>query len=105
AREWRERTPWANRNLRRTKVTWQFDACEGLRYATQFHAAPAASPTSTNVLRLRLDCGGAGRGEDLRANELLLPADSGVFGDRSLVIQERLTRALRRWIAAAVRER
>ncbi len=103
ARELRQRSNWARRFLADATVVWQFDAADGLKYATQFRSAAtlgihpvthtlslrAVPPDDRCVFRPQ-----AGNGVD-RAG---VPCDAGVFGDESLDYQSRLTAMLRRWI-------
>lgn len=100
AREWRERTSWAVKHLATTRVTWQFDAAEGLRYATQFQAAPTQAPGALRTLRIRAAAASAAT-RDHAADSVLLKTDARVFGDGSLELQAELTRVLRRWIVAS----
>jgi hypothetical protein len=103
AREVREQTRWAKRHLRGTTVTWQFDTADGAKYVLHFDsAAGTACARPTRTLTLRTGQGWSARPAAHRTNGLArvikLPADAGVFGDRSLDYQADLSRRLRRWI-------
>jgi hypothetical protein len=105
-REARERTGWARRFLGDTTITWQFDSGDGLKYAVHFDsAAGIATDASVRTLILKTDGGGptseAPARDDGAVQVLRLPADAGVFGDRSLIYQADLTRRLRNWIEQA----
>jgi hypothetical protein len=103
-REAREQTRWAQRHLRGTTVTWQFDSADGLKYALHFDSAAGTSsdqPARTLVLRTDahptqpptvLKSGGGS------VDVMVLPAGAGVLGDRSLEYQADLSSGLRRWI-------
>jgi hypothetical protein len=102
AREARERTRWATRHLLATTVTWQFDTADGAKYVLHFGtAAGTAADQPARTLMLKTDLGrratrkvSSTRG----AAVVTLPAGAGVFGDRCLDYQARLSRQLRRWI-------
>jgi hypothetical protein len=87
--------------LRHTHVSWQFDTAEGQRYGVLYQAA-GQPPGPTATLTIRAGAAAREVGRVLRsANgaELIVPASTGVFGDRSLDFQSRLSAAIRNWIA------
>lgn len=101
ARDWQEQTDWAQRHLKNARVSWQFEAADGVRYGVLFHAGdPAVAPSATLTVRTRDDARAVGnvRRAGGRA-ELHVPASVGIFGDRSLDYQSRLTSTIRDWIA------
>lgn len=107
-RESRERTRWASSHLDDTTITWQFDTADGLKYALHFDSATGVAadrPISTLILKAsdaRRERPAASRCEG-SARAMTLPADAGIFGDRSLPYQADLTARLRRWIEQAGR--
>ncbi|MBI5864824.1 MAG: hypothetical protein HZB38_10005 [Planctomycetes bacterium] len=105
ADEWSKRTAWARKHLSGAAVTWQFDTAAGLRYAALFGADEShAAPQAVRVLRVRASEQVEEVGRIVHrgdADELEVPADSGLFGDRSLDIQRDLSHEIRRWIAEA----
>jgi hypothetical protein len=107
-REAREGTRWAGRFLRDTAVTWQFDAADGLKYVVEYESALGVVPETvgkTLVLRAeRGDARGAAAGRVEAGRQVVnLPADAGVFGDRSLEYQRELTQIVRQWVERAAR--
>ena len=105
AREWREQTRWARRYLANNRIVWQFDTADGLRYALAYESAQRLlDARATRTLYLRTDalpsdapCWRLRRTSPTRCTATV-PADAGIFGDRSLEFQESLTALLRRWI-------
>jgi hypothetical protein len=107
-REAREHTRWAVRHLDDTTVTWQFDTADGLKYALHFDSASGVAadrPTSTLTLKTSDAKGESPAAPRWEGSALVmtLPADVGIFGDRSLSYQADLTARLRRWIEQAGR--
>jgi hypothetical protein len=92
AREWREATPWAARNLRETSVTWQFDTDAGLKYAAHYDAATQLDGQRLEVVRLRM--GDAAEDAAAPHAELVFPEDEGLHGNQALEFQDALTRHL-----------
>ncbi len=100
-REQRDQTPWAARHLANQTVTWQFDTADGLKYAANFDAADELDANqleiSEAVVRLRMatnESPAAGA----QSSVITLPTDEGLHGDRSLQLQNLLTRRLRKLI-------
>lgn len=100
AREVREQTAWAQRHLSATSVVWQFDAADGLKYATQFDAAAATPGVATDVVRVRL-VGGTETAAPGAGRVIALQQDEGLHGDGSLALLDTLTSRLRRVIERA----
>jgi hypothetical protein len=100
ARDWQAQTDWARRHLKNARVSWQFEAADGLRYGVLFHAGdPTVAPTATLTVRTHADAHQVGAVRRTAGGaQLLVPAGVGVFGDRSLDYQARLTAAIRGWI-------
>jgi len=78
AREARQRSAWAQRNLADLRVTWECETAAGLRYAMMFDAAPALDGVRESLLDLRRAADG-------------LSSGAGIQGDASLAYQQRLT--------------
>jgi hypothetical protein len=106
AREVRERTRWACRFLSDTTVSWQFDTAAGLKYALHYDSAASPAGHAPQAL-LILRAAGSSRGDQAvhvsRSTPITwsVPADAGIFGDRSLIYQAELNRRLRGWIERA----
>ncbi len=116
--EWQRRTAWAEKHLAGTEIVWQFEAAEGQRYATLYDAAsglngtPSASargtaaglPDARSTSSLRIQSSpttiqvGAIRVDGVKS-VLEVPAEVGIFGDRSIDFQQKLTAQIRKWIA------
>lgn len=94
-REAREQTAWARRHLRGHVVTWQFDTADGLRYALHYDSAQPIAPLPPRITRLQL---GEPRSSRNTKDTLVFPLDEGLFGDRSMDFQDKLTRQLCRVI-------
>jgi hypothetical protein len=101
SREAQERSPWAQRYLRRVSVVWHFESRTGLRYAGRYPAA-RLDLRKAEVVRLR-----SGAGPDASTGSDGLPAPSfeevltlrdGPLGDGSLEFQAALQARLRRWV-------
>ena len=102
-REHQQRTRWARRYLKNTRVTWQFDSAEGLKYALHFDSAAGVAddpPDNTLILKSvpEADRRRAAFDACQSKNTIALPRGVGVFGDRSLDFQAELSGLLRRWI-------
>jgi hypothetical protein len=95
AREARENTRWARKHLSDKLVTWQFDTCDGLKYAANFDAPPPYAAKSPKITRLRLDLAGD------PTDPNVFTYDEGLYGDHALQFQADLTKRLTRLIERA----
>jgi hypothetical protein len=100
AREVRENTSWAQ-GLAHAAVTWQFDAATGLRYLPAYASAATLGLPPPDAVLAVADAGpGAPTtiSAGAAATRLRLDLSPGICGDRSLLVQQELTRHLRLWI-------
>ncbi len=100
AREVRENTSWAQ-CLAHAAVTWQFDAATGLRYLPAYNSAATLGLPPPDAVLAVVDAGpGAPTtiSAGAAATRLRLDLSPGICGDRSLLVQQELTRHLRAWI-------
>jgi len=106
AREARERTDWAGRQLAGQSVTWRFETADGLKYAANYDQAPPPTAPPPEV-RLRMTGAGCGTSAGVAVDGVGVArlGDEGLYGDGSLDFQEALTAHLRQAIGQSAGSR
>ncbi len=100
AREVRERSEWAAQRLGRVRLVWRFETHAGSRYATMYDAALPGDDAG-HAVEMRVGDAESGAYVTDLGDRWVLRRLRGLLGDESLLFQQDLDGATRRWIERA----